>query len=318
MPSLLIFDVFQRISILTDGSTSLRIDIGWNTSNINNDGTGSYPGQPIRQRADSDAVSDGSYTITSTKPIPMAVVGSGTVAIEGHPAGDYNGDGKYTDRIPVTSAQTFFAITDATPQPRRVVVDVKNCQNCHGHNDGLSLHGGNRTDNVNVCMICHNPNATDINRRPIDPDGTPNGVNTAAVDMLEQRPINFNTLIHSIHGADFRSTDFVVYGFGSSVNNFADVGLSRHLSNCSHANFRNISCSAAEAAGLLVGRRRHACDRGIEWPGRYRGPPWRHLPTARCTRASHRQRRLARDATTTGTRRPTWSRSARRSTSSRR
>jgi OmcA/MtrC family decaheme c-type cytochrome len=217
----------------TDGSTTLRIDIGWNTSNINNDGTGSYPGQPISLNAlTATRLGDGSYTITSTKPIPMTVAGSGTVAIEGHPAGDYNGDGHYTDRIPVTSAQAFFAITDPTPQPRRVVVDVKNCQNCHGHNDGLSLHGGNRTDNVNVCMICHNPNATDINRRPIDPDGTPNGVNTAAVDMLEQRPINFNTLIHSIHGADFRTTDFVVYGFGSSVNNFSDVGYPGILSNC--------------------------------------------------------------------------------------
>ena len=71
----------------TDGSTSLRIDIGWNTSNINNDGSGSYPGQPISFNAlTATRLSDGSYTITSTKPIPMAVVGSGTVAIEGHPA----------------------------------------------------------------------------------------------------------------------------------------------------------------------------------------------------------------------------------------
>ena len=216
-----------------DGTTTLRIDIGWNTFDINNDGSGTTPGQPIQLNAlSATAVGDGTYTITSTIAIPTTVTGSGTVAIEGHPAGDYNGDGHYTDRVPVTSAQTYFAITDATPVPRRTVVDVKNCQNCHGHNDGLSLHGGNRTDNVNVCLICHNPNDTDIRRRPIDPDGTPNGVNTAAVDGLEQRSINFNTLIHSIHGADFRTTDFVVYGFNSSVNNFADVGFPGIISNC--------------------------------------------------------------------------------------
>ncbi|HEX3122012.1 MAG TPA: OmcA/MtrC family decaheme c-type cytochrome, partial [Rhodanobacteraceae bacterium] len=216
-----------------DGSSRLALDLGWDTLNINNDGSGSYPGQPISLNAlSATAVGDGSFTITSTKPIPTTAVGSGTLAMEGHPAGDYDGDGHYTDRVPVTSAQTFFAITDATPQPRRTIVDVANCQKCHGQNDGLSLHGGNRTDNVKVCVTCHNPNATDVNRRPIDPDGTPNGVNSAAVDSLEQRPINFNTLIHSIHGADFRTTDFVVYGFGSSVNNFADVGYPGILSNC--------------------------------------------------------------------------------------
>src|SRR5262249_33807619 len=144
----------------TDGSSRLGIDIGWDTFNVNNDGSGATPGQPVQLNAlSATRLPDGSYTITSTVPIPMTTTGSGSVAIEGHPAGDYDGDGHYTDRVPVTSAQAFFAITDATPQPRRVIVDVNNCQNCHGHNDGLSLHGGNRTDNVNVCVICHNPNA---------------------------------------------------------------------------------------------------------------------------------------------------------------
>ena len=216
-----------------DGTTTLKIDLGWNTSDINNDGSGSLPGQPVVLNALlATAVGDGTYTITSNVAIPISTTGSGSVAIEGHPAGDYDGDGKYTDKIPATSAQTYFAITDATPQPRRVVVDVKAGQSCHGHNDGLSLHGANRTDNVNVCVICHNPNATDVGFRPIDPDGTPNGVNTAAVDGLEQRSINFNNLIHSLHGAAKRTTDFVIYGRNASVNNFVDVGYPATLSNC--------------------------------------------------------------------------------------
>ena len=216
-----------------DGSSRLALDLGWDTLNINNDGSGAYPGQPISLNAlSATPVGDGTFTITANVPIPVTAVGSGTLAMEGHPAGDYNGDGHYTDRIPVTSAQAFFPITDLMPQPRRTIVDVANCQKCHGQNDGLSLHGGNRTDNVRVCITCHNPNATDVNRRPIDPDGTPNRVNSAAVDSLEQRPINFNTLIHSIHSADFRTTDFVIYGFGSSVNNFSDVGYPGILSNC--------------------------------------------------------------------------------------
>lgn len=216
------------------GATALNIDLAWDTFDYNNDGSGQVPGQPVRFSAlSATPVGDGTYTITSPTAIPSDVIGSGTIGIEGHPAGDFDGDGNYTDRVPVASVVSYFPITDSTAQPRRVVVALSKCQNCHGQNDGLSLHGNNRTDNVQLCVICHNPNATDLSQRPADPDATPNGVNTAAVDGLEQRPINFVYLIHSIHSADFRTgDDFVVYGFGGRVNDFADVGYPGVLSNC--------------------------------------------------------------------------------------
>ncbi len=215
------------------GAARINIDLAWNTFDYSNDGSGSYPGQPVTFNAlTATALGDGTYRITSPTAIPTTTKGSGSVAIEGHPAGDFDGDGKYTNSVPVTSVVQYFPITDATAQPRRTVVSLGNCQNCHGQNDGLSLHGNNRTDNVQLCVICHNPNATDISQRPIDPDSIPNGVNTAAVDGLEQRPINFDRMIHSIHGAGFRTTDFVIYGFGGSVNNFADVRYPGILNNC--------------------------------------------------------------------------------------
>ena len=215
------------------GAARVNIDIGWDNFDYTNDGSGVVPAQAVSFNAlTATPNGDGTYTITSPTAIPVNTIGSGSVAIEGHPAGDYDGDGKYTDRVPVKSEVAYFPITDSVAQPRRVVVQTSNCQKCHGQNDGLSLHGNNRTDNTQVCVICHNPNLTDLAQRPADPDSTPNGVNNAAVDGLEQRGINFPRLIHSIHSADFRTTSFTVYGFGGRPNNFDDVGYPGILSNC--------------------------------------------------------------------------------------
>ena len=55
--------------------------------------------------------------------------------------------------------------------------------NCHGI---LSFHGGNRTDNVQVCATCHNANATDVEDRIDDMDP-----GEASVDL--------KSMIHGIH-----------------------------------------------------------------------------------------------------------------------
>lgn len=215
------------------GVSRIYIDLAWSTTDYSNDGSGKSPGQPISFNAlTATSNGDGTYSITSPTAIPLTATGSGEVAIEGHPAGDYTTPGTYADRIPVTSVTKYFAITDATPVPRRDDMNLAGCQNCHGQNDGLSLHGGNRTDNVTLCVICHNPNDTDVSQRPADPDATVNGVNTAAVDGLEQRPIDFKYMIHAIHSAAFRTSPMVVYGYGSSVNDFSDVRFPGILSDC--------------------------------------------------------------------------------------
>lgn len=220
------------------GASRLALDIAWSTTDYTNTGSGRAPSQAVSLDALAASADngDGTFTVTSTVAIPADVTGSGTVGFEGHPAADLDGDGNFTDRVPVKSEVKFFAITDSTPAPRRDVVDVENCQKCHGQNDGLSLHGGNRTDNVQLCVLCHNPNDTDLSRRPADPDATDNNVNTAAADGLEEQGIDFKRMIHAIHGADFRAEqgapDFIIYGFGGSVNDFADVGFPGILNNC--------------------------------------------------------------------------------------
>lgn len=200
------------------GASRVAIIIGWVTTDYNNTDSGSTPAQPISINALTDAVdnSDGTFTVESTVAIPADIEGSsGVVAIEGHPAVEsVPGSGTFDLRVPVKSVVKSFPITDATAQDRRDVVDVDRCNQCHGF---LSLHGGNRNNEVRVCVICHNANATDINQRPDDPEETADGKVEQAID--------FKYMIHAIHGAQFREEGIVVYGFGGAEHDFSHVLL---------------------------------------------------------------------------------------------
>lgn len=182
---------------------------------------------------------DGTYTLDTGMldsplviPSTMPPLGSGQVAIEGHPAADLDFDGVYDEDIPVTNVVQAFAITDASPTPRREVVSLAKCQTCHNVNDGLALHGGNRTDNVQNCVSCHNPNGTDINRRPDDPDGIANAVNSATLDGHEDQSISMQYMIHAIHGASVRTEPYVAYGFGGTAHDYSDASYPRSPADC--------------------------------------------------------------------------------------
>lgn len=219
--------------------TSLNMTFSWPTSdftNVNNDAGTSVPtigGRPYSVSiANSSGLrdyvidnGDGTYTVdTSMLDTPVVVpmttppLGSGQVGMEGHLAADFDRDDVYADEIPVTNVVKAFAITDEQAQPRRVVVDVANCQSCHGVNDGLAFHGGNRTDEPQHCVSCHHPNATDVRRRPDDPDGIANGMNEAAMDGLEDQSIDFKYMIHALHAASIREQAYMAYGFGGALD----------------------------------------------------------------------------------------------------
>ncbi len=54
-----------------------------------------------------------------------------------------------------------FSVDGSAVAPRRTVVAEANCNNCHV---ALSLHGGLR-NNVEYCVLCHNPSNTDASTR---------------------------------------------------------------------------------------------------------------------------------------------------------
>jgi len=173
----------------------------------------------------------------------MSVVKTGRVAIEGKPV--CNGIAGYTCPtavppfavVPVTSATANFAFTSTQslaamiPDPRRAIVDINKCHQCHDgkqHGDvivpKLTLHGSNRTENLSLCVACHNPNQTDVPYR-YQTAGTTADPRIAGPEV----PIDFKVMVHSIHSGGFRVKPYVVVGFGSSVNDFSDVRYPREL-----------------------------------------------------------------------------------------
>jgi OmcA/MtrC family decaheme c-type cytochrome len=245
---------------IANGSLSARFS--FSNADYHNTGLGtatSAPGSSISLNLLTGATDngDGTYSSSFTAAIPAAATGSGTMALEGRVAVDVQGptwhdplDGT-RDRIPVQSQVGYFAITDAAAVPRRQVTDTAKCQMCHGVLEGLVLHGGSRTDNNYDCVTCHNPDNTDITQRPVDPDGTKNGVNTAALDGLEERPIDFRVLIHSIHGATKRVNPFVVYGFGGTAYDFSMAEFPGRPQRCETCHFEDTYYPMEDTTGRL-------------------------------------------------------------------
>lgn len=191
-----------------------------------------------------------SYWVLRTVTTVPATVATGRVALEGRPVCSGLPACPTTvapyANIPVTSATADFAFVASNAalikNPRRQIVDIAKCKGCHDekqHGDTtvprLSLHGANRNENLDLCVVCHNPNQTDVPYRfasPTDPRiGGP------------ETPIDFKTMVHSIHAGGFRKTSFVVIGRNSSVNDFSDVRFPAELrKSC-------LKCHVVDASG---------------------------------------------------------------------
>ncbi|MDP1900290.1 MAG: OmcA/MtrC family decaheme c-type cytochrome [Rubrivivax sp.] len=207
-------------------ASTLTVKLGWTTKDFGNEGSGQAFGQPISINALTSAVpgaAAGTYTVTSPVALPAGLSGTLRATIEGHPAGDVSTAGVFTDRLAVKSVFKDAAVSGSVVA-RRSVVDMAKCNVCH---DVLSLHGNNRSDEVGVCSVCHNGNATDAARRPA----------TGTVDGKAEEAIDFKTLIHGLHAGQsgqggMRTKGLVVYGFGGSVNDYSGVVFPGRLSDC--------------------------------------------------------------------------------------
>ena len=118
----------------------------------------------------------------------------------------------------------FYAITDDDPVPRRSEVDLDNCLNCHQQ---LSIHGNNRTDNIDLCVGCHNADSTDIRARMeagVDASTAPDG--------LDEETVDFKRMIHRIHAGEELPSGYLVYGFGGSEHDYSEVVFPGQLNNC--------------------------------------------------------------------------------------
>jgi len=227
---------------------SLTLRLGWTTQDYENTGSGSVPAQPLSVDAldIGGAVTDlGSNRYLALLTPPSSASDTVNVHLEGRPVADLFGDGNFDERIPVASVFDIVNIEGgrAPPaEPRRSIVDSNLCAVCHDSGGaGLTFHGTNRTGEVGVCSVCHNPNATDVNQRPADPASTPDGKAEEAID--------FKRMIHQIHAGENLQEALVVYGFGGRPHDYGHVSFIGNLLNCETCHVANgYSTEAARAA----------------------------------------------------------------------
>jgi OmcA/MtrC family decaheme c-type cytochrome len=113
---------------------------------------------------------------------------------------------------PATALSAGSARASPGAAPRRTLVGEANCLRCHGR---FELHGSNRHQ-VQYCLFCHTPTATDWARRP----QISGKVNLAGTwDGIEERSIQLKLMVHRIHtgGRTGAATleaiqPFVIYG----------------------------------------------------------------------------------------------------------
>jgi OmcA/MtrC family decaheme c-type cytochrome len=207
----------------------MAITVGWPSDDHTNEDSGEAPAQPVSLNALDvggivTAQGGGDYQILIDTP--SGAFATAKVSIEGHPAADLDGDRNYSDRIAV---KNVFAYVSLDPrgdlQIRRAVIDIAKCNGCHDSaGAGVSLHGNNRTAELQVCGVCHNPDATDINRRPADP--------SLAADGKREESIDIKRMIHQIHAGRELQNGIVLYGFGNIEHDFSQVGFTGNLKNC--------------------------------------------------------------------------------------
>jgi OmcA/MtrC family decaheme c-type cytochrome len=248
------YDIQQVGGPFLQSSASLNVDLAWTGSEFSNMGpiptntATATPFQPLRVGFANGAApvagvtnnGDGTFTANAAAPQPnradlfpagadAALETGGLVGIlEGRPRVDTDGDGAVDSSAQVAGAGGAFA-WDGDSTARLERVEITRCNQCH---EVLSLHGGNRTDNTELCATCHNPNATDIRQRgagactAVPPTATQAPMTGANADVS----IDLRYMIHAIHSGP--RANYVVCGNGNSVHDFSEVHYPGKLNNC--------------------------------------------------------------------------------------
>jgi len=163
----------------------------------------------------SGAVKDGNHwSYTFSTPLPEDATGSFSVGAEVFNMVPVElSDGLAVVRHTAENSVFTFAVTDASPVPRRIVVDDYKCENCHSN---LALHGTIRHE-PQYCATCHMPAATDIGELQ---EGNP------------EQSIHFKYMVHKIHRGEDLENGYVVAGHNQSIHDYSEVEYPGDLRNC--------------------------------------------------------------------------------------
>ena len=166
---------------------------------------------------------DGSTVFTYTFPpnqlLPADATGTWRVGIEGR-RGVTLVDPDPSDPQPTVNEAlqnkvVDFSVDGSPVAPRREVVDQEKCATCHGTlSVDFSVHG-NLRNQVDYCVVCHNPRVTDFAvRNPV--------VATGASPDTET--VHFKVLLHKLHtGEELHERLYIVYGNRSRPVDLGEV-----------------------------------------------------------------------------------------------
>jgi OmcA/MtrC family decaheme c-type cytochrome len=210
----------SKLGALSATMAGPTTDYGY--TNFGGTGTALTPGYVTESMTTAASCNTGgSCSYTFTHPVPAGSKGTFAMGIESRrsetiPNGQPGGTQSVT--YGALNPVAYFSVDGSTIAPRRTVVALSNCNQCHFQ---LSLHGTLR-NNTAYCVLCHNPSQTDAPTRPsaVDPGDK----------ALPNQGINFNLLVHRIHFGDNAEAagtknPYIVVGFGGSHNDFSDVGF---------------------------------------------------------------------------------------------
>ena len=270
------YDILSASGPFQQSGSRLAVDLAWPTSAFNNVGAGGAtantgaPNQPVSISFQSGVTAngDGSFTAVSPVAIPSTATGSGQVAVEGRavlPLANLSGGGTTDVQLGIAGVTSDFAITDAVAAAPAQVVSIAKCDTCH-HN--LTVHGQNRSDNIELCAGCHNANATDIGQH-VASAGLCAAEGTAGANP--EQPIDFKVLIHEIHasgavdasGAARYPSGVTICSYGGRPTTF-DVAYPGNLQDCNachvNASYYPVSRSAVEGTTIVSNDRTTLAD----------------------------------------------------------
>ncbi len=200
-------------------------------------GTSSTPGYVTESVTAPTCSSSGACSYTFTHAIPVGSTGTYSIGGEARTTVTVLAGTTVAQSVELGAKNPVvnFSVDGSPVAPRRTVIAESNCNNCH---IALSLHGGLR-NNVEYCVLCHNPSNTDASTRAM--------ATVAADKTLPPQGINFNLLVHRIHDGVNAAADgtgpknpYIVVGYGGSHNDFSGTlypamdgaGDATYLQNC--------------------------------------------------------------------------------------
>jgi OmcA/MtrC family decaheme c-type cytochrome len=155
----------------------------------------SAPGQPSSEDLTVDNTACVAGVATTTLAVDVVDAEFGRLALGGKPLVVSVVDPLLAmeARVPTPTYDWRVGIGGRAPD-RRPVVDTEQCLKCHV--GSLYQHGGDRVDNVDMCLVCHNSASNEKNRR------VAMGVDASeAYDGKTGETFEMKTMLHRIHSA---------------------------------------------------------------------------------------------------------------------